>query len=482
MPFQSRYRQLPPHFYSEVEPTPLLNPFLISWNQPLAEELGLDKHCTASQAVEHFGEMRPLSGVAPTAAVYAGHQFGHYVPQLGDGRSILLGEWLSEQGGHWDFHLKGGGRTPYSRMGDGRAVLRSTVREYLCSEAMHALGIPTTRALCMVGSEEEVHRETIEYGATLLRTAPSHIRFGTFEYFYYRQEFEPLQQLLEYLIEHHFPQLKAVAPEAQALELFKIVSERTAQLIAQWQLVGFAHGVMNSDNMSILGLTIDYGPYGFLERYDPGFICNHSDHTGRYAFDQQPQIAQWNMRCLAQALLPLVGETPEAGAELLRAEVERFQERYEAAFERGLSAKLGLEFREGDQQLQRAWLELLERGGVDYTHAFRKLATVDAAGFAELTHHTRGGDQWFATYQQRLHLETASTQERTASMNRVNPKYILRNYLAQQAIEQAEGGEYAEIERLLELLRHPFDEQPASDHYAASAPAWAETLSVSCSS
>ncbi len=482
MPFQSRYTTLSNHFYSEVEPTPLENPFLISWNEALAEEMGLGETLMAEQAANHFGAMGPLTNTPAIAAVYAGHQFGHYVPQLGDGRSILLGEWLSQSGDHWDFHLKGGGQTPYSRMGDGRAVLRSTIREYLCSEAMHHLGIPTTRALCVVGSEEEVHRESIEYGATLLRTAPTHIRFGTFEYFYYRSEFGQLRELLDYLVQHHFPELADVPEQEQALELFRIVSARTAKLIAQWQLVGFAHGVMNSDNMSILGITIDYGPFGFLDRYDPGFICNHSDHTGRYAFDQQPQIAQWNLRCLAQALLPLVGETPEQGVELLRAELELFQRQYEQAYRRGMSEKLGLSFHQEDWRLQQQWLDLLQRNGADYTRAFRVLSSDNSEALQDEIGDPQGVDHWLQQYRARLQREPMEREQRLAAMRAVNPKYILRNYLAQQAIEQAESGEYGEVERLLQLLKRPYEEQPEFELYAAASPQWAETLSVSCSS
>mgnify|MGYP000347907828 FL=1 len=482
MSFQSRYNQLPEHFYREVTPTPLKNPFLISWNHSLAEEMGLGDTLTAEKAADYFGAMKPLSKTPPIATAYAGHQFGHYVPQLGDGRSILLGEWKNGVGEHWDLHLKGGGRTPYSRSGDGRAVLRSTIREYLCSEAMHHLGIPTTRALCMVGSEEEVHRESIEYGATLLRTAPNHIRFGTFEYFYYRQEYEPLQQLLNHLVKFHFPQLNQVAHTQQALELFKIVVTRTAQLIAQWQLVGFAHGVMNSDNMSILGFTIDYGPYGFLDHYEPGFICNHSDHSGRYAFNQQPEIAQWNMRCLAQALLPLLEEEPEAGAELLREELQNFQTQYQAAYDHGLSAKLGLSFREGDQTLQLQWLQLLESSQADYTRSFRALSDSNKSQLQQEIGNQAGLTTWLSAYHQRLQSEATTTEERAHAMRQVNPKYILRNYLAQQAIEQAEAGDYREIERLLELLHNPYDDQPQFESYAATAPEWSKSLSVSCSS
>ncbi len=494
MQFNNSYSRLPSDFFSRVSPTPLKNPFLISWNQPLAEELGI--HQSASlHAAKWFGKMEPLPGSDPIAAVYAGHQFGHYVPQLGDGRSILLGELLTEEGVRWDFHLKGGGQTPYSRDGDGRAVLRSTIREYLCSEAMSALGIPTTRGLAMIGSEEEVYRESIERGATLLRLAPSHIRFGTFEYFYYRHQYRQLRLLLDYLLEYHFPELQQFPEEEQALELFRLVARRTASLIAQWQLVGFAHGVMNTDNMSILGLTIDYGPYGFLDRYDPGFVCNHSDHQGRYAFDRQPQIAQWNLSCLAQALLPIVGDGSDQGVEQASRQlveiIEQFQEEYQQFYDQGLSNKLGIaRFEERDRTLHQGWLKLLEREGMDYTRSFRLLAEVQNSDRGvELILQERGEGldqspffQWVEQYRQRLSEERATPAQRMTAMNRVNPKYVLRNYLAQSAIDRAESRDYSEVERLLSLLRNPFDEQPVHNHYAQFPPAWAAEISVSCSS
>lgn len=489
MRFDNSYSRLPDPFFSRVSPIPLKNPFLIAWNRQLVGELDLQEF-SPDDAVAWFGKMEPIPGSDPIAAVYAGHQFGHYVPQLGDGRSILLGEVMSAQGERWDLHLKGSGITPYSRDGDGRAVLRSTIREYLCSEAMAALGIPTTRALTIIGSQEEVYRESIESGATLLRLAPSHVRFGTFEYFYYRQEFEQLQQLLDYLLEHHFPELTEFPEEERALELFRAVVMRTASLLAQWQLVGFAHGVMNTDNMSILGLTIDYGPYGFLDRYESDFICNHSDHQGRYAFRHQPQIAQWNLSCLAQALLPLVGRSLEQGSRQLIEVLEQFQQVYQQQFDQGLSRKLGMaRFEERDRSLHQQWLELLESNGMDYTRSFRLLSecqepdgegrgstlwdqVLDQQAFA----------QWMERYHQRISRESTTPAERAMAMNLCNPKYILRNYLAQDVIERAEEGDYREVDHLLKLLQKPFEEQPENERYAQHPPAWAAEISVSCSS
>ncbi|MEW6613804.1 MAG: protein adenylyltransferase SelO family protein, partial [Pseudomonadota bacterium] len=287
--FDNSFARLPEPFYSRVMPTPVPAPELLSYNETAAALLDLDpREAQRPEFVEYFSGNRPLPGSEPLAALYAGHQFGHYVPQLGDGRAILLGEVRNRAGERWELQLKGAGRTPYSRGGDGRAVLRSTIREYLCSEAMHGLGIPSTRALCIVGSELEVYRESVERGAVLLRLAPSHVRFGSFEVFFYRDQHAELKLLADYVIERHYPEL--ADGDDRYVRFFQEVVLRTARLLAQWQAVGFAHGVMNTDNMSILGLTLDYGPFGFLDRYDPGFICNHSDHAGRYAFDRQPQI------------------------------------------------------------------------------------------------------------------------------------------------------------------------------------------------
>jgi uncharacterized protein YdiU (UPF0061 family) len=304
--FENSFGCLPTSFYSRLAPTPFTHPpYLISFNSSVAELIGLlPDQAQRPEFLAYLTGAKPWSGTDPLAMLYAGHQFGHYVSQLGDGRAILLGEVRNAQGAKWDLQLKGCGITPYSRQGDGRAVLRSTIREYLCSEAMHGLGIPTTRALCIIGSEEEVYREEIESGAMLLRVAPSHVRFGSFEVFYYRKQYDEIRTLADYVIAQHYPGL-AGHPQKYEEWLRQIVL-RTARLIAQWQSVGFAHGVMNTDNMSILGLTLDYGPYGFLDQYDPGFICNHSDHHGRYAFEQQPEIALWNLTCQAQALTPLM--------------------------------------------------------------------------------------------------------------------------------------------------------------------------------
>src|SRR5678815_1998486 len=293
--FDNTYAQLPESFYARVNPTPFASPpYLVSFNPAAAELIDLDSdQAKRPEFAGLFGGSMLAPGMEPLAMLYSGHQFGVYVPQLGDGRAILLGEVKNDRDERWDLHLKGAGMTPFSRDGDGRAVLRSTIREYLCSEAMHRLGIPTTRALCIVGSDERVYREQIETAATLLRMAPTHVRFGTFEIFYYRQQHEHLKVLADYVIAQFFAHLREA--DDKYARFFTEVVERTAKLIAQWQAVGWAHGVMNTDNMSILGLTLDYGPFGFMDDYDAGFICNHSDHNGRYAFNQQPYIGLWNL-------------------------------------------------------------------------------------------------------------------------------------------------------------------------------------------
>lgn len=413
--------------------------------------------------------------------LYSGHQFGVYVPQLGDGRAILLGEATNEQGQRWDLHLKGAGLTPFSRDGDGRAVLRSTIREYLCCAAMRGLGIPTTLALCLVGSDDKVYREQIETGAMLVRMAPSHVRFGTFEIFYYRKQHDHLKILADYVIDQHFPHLRDA--EEKYAKFFTEVVERTARLIAQWQAVGWAHGVMNTDNMSILGLTMDYGPYGFMDDYDAGFICNHSDHNGRYAFNQQPYIGLWNLSCLAQALLPLVEK------EALKAGLETYQPLFDREYQERMRAKCGLvEAQAGDDELIRDFLGLLQGSHVDYTIVFRELgafASQNGAMNEKLREHFLNPerfDEWAVRYRDRLRSEGSRDDERCARMNHVNPKYVLRNYLAQTAIEKAQHKDFSEIDRLFTVLETPFTEQPTMESYALPPPNWGKYLAVSCSS
>ena len=487
--FTNSFTHLPEAFYSRLQPTPLQDHHLVSANAQAASLIDLDPAQLQRPAfLDYFGGARPLPGSDPLAALYAGHQFGGWVPQLGDGRALLLGEITNRRGERWELQLKGAGETPYSRSGDGRAVLRSTLREYLCCEAMHGLGIPTTRALGVIGSREEVYREQIESGAILIRMAPSHVRFGSFEVFFYRGDYLRLKQLADYLIAHHFSQLQETAHAY--LAMLQEVIARTARLIAQWQLVGFAHGVMNTDNMSILGLTLDYGPFGFLDSYDPQFICNHSDRWGRYAFERQPSIALWNLSCLAQAMLPLLDEGDgEAAAERAREALASFEPIYQQTYLAGMRAKLGLKTAAArDETLITDLLSRLQRGGVDYTLFFRSLCDFDPAEqnsgqpVRDLFTDRALFDRWAEDYSHRLRTEQNHAQDRRGRMRATNPKYVLRNYLAQQAIAQAEQGDFTETDRLLQLLQAPFDEQPEMAQYAAEPPDWGQHIAVSCSS
>lgn len=483
--FDNTFARLPTFFYTRQEPRGLDNPRLVAASAAAARLIDLDPaELDQPEFVASFSGNRPLPGAEPLAMVYAGHQFGQYAGQLGDGRGLLLGEVVSAQG-RWDLHLKGAGRTPYSRFGDGRAVLRSSIREYLCSEAMAALGIPTSRALCVVDSDARVQRETIERGAMVLRLARSHIRFGHFEHFHYTNQPELLRTLADYTVQRHFPELAGAEfdgkPERYA-GLLRAVTLRTATLIAHWQAVGFAHGVLNTDNMSIVGDTLDYGPYGFLDDFDPGFICNHSDERGRYSFERQPSIGLWNLNALAHALSGLIGDV-----EAIREALQQYEPQLVGDYSRLMRAKLGLvDERDGDNELLAELLALLAHNRSDYTRFFRALCDFDETAaqsplrddFIDIARF----DRWAAQYAQRLLQQQLPRAERAASMRRVNPKYILRNYLAQQAIAQAENGDYSEVRRLQAVLEHPYDEQPGNEAYAAAPPDWGRHLEVSCSS
>lgn len=483
--FRNTYARLPEDFYSRLAPTPFSKPpYLVSFNADAAALIDLDPNEAARpEFVDYFSGNRPLPGSEPIAMLYSGHQFGQYVPRLGDGRAILLGEVVNEAGDKWDLHLKGAGQTPYSRDGDGRAVLRSTIREYLCGEAMHGLGIPTTRGLCIVGSDEEVLREEgVETGAMLVRLASSHVRFGSFEVFYYRRQYEHLAQLADYVIAEHFPHLTDTSDRYHRFLTEVVV--RTAHLMAKWQAVGFAHGVMNTDNMSILGATLDYGPFGFLDDYNPGFICNHSDHGGRYAFHRQPDIGHWNLHALAQALLPLMTEDQAKEA------LATYELALVAHYKDLMRQKLGLEeWRPEDGDLLTGLLEIMQTDHVDYTNAFRSLGGFRSdpsernESLRDLFLDRSAFDAWATRYRERLRSEGSRDAERKQRMNRVNPKYVLRNYLVQIAITQAtEKRDFTEIARLLDLLRDPFAERPDMEKYAVSPPDWGKRLVVSCSS
>jgi len=479
--FDNSFARLPAAFHARLAPTPMPEPYLVSFNEAAAVLLDLDpREADRREFVEYFAGHRRLPGSEPLAMLYAGHQFGHYVPQLGDGRAILLGEVVNSRGERWDLHLKGAGETPFSRSGDGRAVLRSSIREYLCCEAMHGLGIPSTRALCVVGSDMEVYRERIETGATLLRMAPSHVRFGSFEVFFYRGQHAELKTLADYVIAHHYPELAALPDKYP--RFLREVAERTARLMAKWQSVGFAHGVMNTDNMSILGITLDYGPYGFLDATDLGFVCNHSDHHGRYAFDQQPEIGAWNLTCLAQALTPLM--SVEEAKEAIGGYYETFSRHYVEL----MSAKLGVAPGPEAAELVTGLLEIMHANKVDYTIFFRRLnGFKQAAGepnapLRDLFLEREAFDAWAQRYRALLVRESSDDTARKVRLDRVNPKYVLRNYMAQVAIARAERRDYSEVDALLELLQRPFDEHPEKEHYAGFPPDWAQEIAVSCSS
>jgi len=470
-------------------PTPLTQPRLLHGNADVAELLGLDaKDLYSANTVEILAGNRPLPGGAPLASVYAGHQFGSFVPQLGDGRAILLAQVRGADQGLWDLQLKGAGPTPYSRFADGRAVIRSSVREYLAGEAMHGLGIPTTRALSLIIADDPVRRETIERAAVVCRVAPTHLRFGHFEVFYYRNQHQYLAPLADYIIAQHFPEFSAAPdrPTDRYRRWLREVCIRTGTLIAQWQSVGFCHGVMNSDNMSIIGLTLDYGPYGFIDGFDAHHICNHSDEGGRYAWDQQPQIGHWNCSRLLQATLPLLADDPEQAVPIAEALLDDYAEAYRDRVTAIWRSKLGLRDKQDiDPELINRYLSLLHAGRCDFTRSFRLLASVTTDSAGPLRDEMRDlerFDAWLLDYRARLRNESSNDAERAAWMNTVNPKYVLRNHLAQAAIAEAEAGSGAEIERLMQLLRRPHDEQPDFDAYAAEPPPEAQQISVSCSS
>ncbi|MBC6502576.1 YdiU family protein [Citrobacter freundii] len=476
--FTTRWRDELPATYTALLPTPLKNARLIWHNDALAEQLAIPESLfDIPTGAGVWGGESLLPGMSPVAQVYSGHQFGVWAGQLGDGRGILLGEQQLADGSTLDWHLKGAGLTPYSRMGDGRAVLRSTIRESLASEAMHYLGIPTTRALSIVTSDTPVYRETVEAGAMLIRVAQSHMRFGHFEHFYYRREPEKVRQLADFAIRHYWPQWQEEADKY--LLWFNDVVTRTATLVADWQAIGFAHGVMNTDNMSILGLTMDYGPFGFLDDYVPDFICNHSDNQGRYSFDNQPAAALWNLQRLAQTLSPFIP------VEALNDALDSYQLALLTRYGQRMRQKLGFfSEQKNDNDLLSELFSLMARERSDYTRTFRMLCQteqhsaqsplrdefIDRAAF----------DDWFARYRARLQQDGIADAVRQTQMKATNPAMVLRNWLAQRAISQAEQGDYAELHRLHSALRTPFVDR--DDDYVSRPPDWGKRLEVSCSS
>ena len=502
-------RQVRGACYTRTEPTPVAAPRLLAWADAVGELLGLARPLSTSGVeAQVLGGNRVLPGMQPYAARYGGHQFGHWAGQLGDGRAITLAEMIGSDGARHELQLKGAGRTPYSRTADGRAVLRSSVREFMCSEAMHHLGIPTTRALSLVDTGESVIRDMFydgnpqpEPGAIVCRVAPSFVRFGNFEILAAHQEIDLLRRLADYVIDIHFPH---VGEKERYARWFEDICRRTATLIADWMRVGFVHGVMNTDNMSILGLTLDYGPYGWLEGYDPGWTPNTTDAQGRrYCYGNQPQIALWNLVRLANALVPLVGDKAP-----LEQALAAYGETFTETWRRRLAEKLGLTVisGEGDDRLVNDLFEVLQAVETDMTLFFRLLATLptNMADEAEdrilveplkrafysddaFTTESLGRmGEWLRRYFARVRSDPLSAEARRTRMDSANPKYVLRNYLAQQAIDALENGDASVLQRLTHVLERPYDDQPEHDALAERRPEWARhkpgCSALSCSS
>ncbi|MGC8702322.1 MAG: protein adenylyltransferase SelO [Thiomonas sp.] len=488
------YAELGAAFSVPVAVNALPDPVLVASSAEAAALVGLTPPRTAAEehdwALVFGGHVGAISGYS-RATVYAGHQFGNWAGQLGDGRALLLGDWPDRSGGahsggyaSWEIQFKGSGLTPFSRMGDGWAVLRSSIREFLCSEAMAALGVPTTRALCLVGSSRPVRRERVETAAMVTRLSPSFVRFGHFEHFSYSGQTAQLRQLVDWVIARYCPQC-AAAPQP-ALALLEWVVVRTAHLIAQWQAVGFIHGVMNTDNMSILGWTIDYGPFAFLDGYDPLHTPNTTDRGGRYAYGRQPAIAHWNLLALGQSLLPLI-DKPERALEV----VDTFRPHYVQAMRQRLAAKLGLErLLPDDGDLFQDLLDAMAANRSDWTLTFRLLADLPADPQAQIPAPLAAQfardplrfSQWVARYRARLQAESRDAATRAQAMHAVNPAMVLRHHLAQAAIAQAESGDFSEARRLLEALRRPFDAQALPAHYIAPPTDETPPARLSCSS
>jgi len=497
-----RVREVRGAAWSAVMPTPVAAPTLLAYSPGLAEQLGLGQDLLDSPDFARvFGGNALYDGMQPWAANYGGHQFGHWAGQLGDGRAISLGELLAPEGARWELQLKGAGRTPYSRGADGRAVLRSSIREFLCSEAMHHLGVPTTRALSLVATGDSVVRDMFydghpeaEPGAVVCRVAPSFLRFGSFELPASRGDVALLRQLVDLCIARDFPELDD-AGEQRYAAWFAQVCERTAVLVAHWMRVGFVHGVMNTDNLSILGLTIDYGPYGWVDDYDPDWTPNTTDAQGRrYRFGTQPQVAYWNLTRLAQALAPLFEDVAP-----LHDGLARFQAMHARCERDDIAAKLGLaECQDADLALMADWLTLLHDGEMDMTLAFRglidldpqapRLAVLEEAFYSEARREAvlPALQQWLQRYAARLQADALDPVQRRERMAAANPLYVLRNWLAQEAIEMAGQGDLSGVHTLQEVLRRPYEVQPGREHYAAKRPEWARNKAgcsmLSCSS
>ncbi|MGJ4913213.1 protein adenylyltransferase SelO [Bradyrhizobium sp. HKCCYLRH2060] len=484
-PFQNSYAALPDNFFARVAPTPVAAPRLIKLNRPLAEELGLNPtELETPEGAEILAGKTVPEGAEPIAMAYAGHQFGHFVPQLGDGRAVLLGEVVDRSGVRRDIQLKGSGPTPFSRRGDGRAALGPVLREYIVSEAMAALGIPTTRSLAAVVTGEQVYRGTALPGAVLTRVATSHIRVGTFQYFAARQDVDAVRRLADHVISRHYPDLAGTERPYHAL--LDAVIARQAKLIADWLLVGFIHGVMNTDNTSVSGETIDYGPCAFMDAYDPKQVFSSIDEFGRYAFANQPRIALWNLTRLAECLLPLFGDDKDEAIKEAEAALDGFAAEFTDAHQAGLRRKLGLFTRaEGDQPLAQALFDAMAAAKADFTLTFRRLS--DAAGNGDLGEvrslfeDPAGFDEWAARWQQRLTEEPQSPAERRAAMRKVNPAFIPRNHRIEAVITAAvENDDYAPFEELHAVLARPYDDQPDRADYADPPQPEEQVLQTFC--
>ncbi len=472
-------------FATPTEPTPMPAAHWVGCNEALRTDLGLPTDLWQQQeALELFTGNRLTVDQHSYASVYSGHQFGQWAGQLGDGRALNLGA-IETPLGLQELQLKGAGPTPYSRRGDGRAVLRSSIREFLASEAMQGLGISTTRALCVTGSPAHVRREEVETAAVVTRVAPSFVRFGHFEHFASNGHIDELRALADHVVTAHLPEVQNKQGAERYVALLHEVTQRTAVLMAQWQAVGFCHGVMNTDNMSVLGLTLDYGPFQYLDGFDANHICNHSDTSGRYAYARQPQIAYWNLFCLGQALMPLIDEQAPALAAL-----ETYRQAFPEAMDQRMRDKLGLSgIHEGDRALVEDLLQALQQDRVDFTVFWRRLSLA----VRESTHSTHAFepvrdlfllrevfDAWCARYLERL--GSVNRQVTGDTMLRTNPKYILRNHLGELAIRQAKQGNFAMVQDLLNVLHAPFNEHPAYEAWAGLAPEWASSIEISCSS
>ncbi|MBF0277468.1 MAG: YdiU family protein [SAR324 cluster bacterium] len=511
-PVKENYlRQVEHSFYSRVSATPVENPELVAYSREVASLLNLEEDLIkSSEFTQVFSGNRLVQGMDPYAMCYGGHQFGNWAGQLGDGRAINLGELLNANQERWTIQLKGAGPTPYSRGADGLAVLRSSVREFLCSEAMHHLGVPTTRALSLLTTGEKVMRDMfyngnpqLEPGAVVCRVAPSFLRFGSFQILSFRREYEELKQLVDFTIKNDFPDLEETSGESLYLKWFKQICEKTAEMIVHWMRVGFVHGVMNTDNMSILGLTIDYGPYGWLEGYDPEWTPNTTDAAGRrYCFGNQPEIAIWNLYQLANSLVPLFGETAPL-EEVLKNSSEYYLRKSQAMHAR----KLGIQEFENsaDSELMKELESILVMVETDMTLFYRALALVDSTQVSDRreqeldlfmnsyyqpeqlsTEYKNRFSQWLNQYRKRLGQDGTPNEIRRANMNSVNPVYVLRNFLAQLAIDKSEDGDHTLIEELLDVLRNPYQEQEGKEKYAEKRPEWARNRAgcsmLSCSS